>query len=291
MIEVQTYNLVFISTFIERKFIDNLIRSVVDNSSLTIYFIIVNQTLDKLELPNTDLISFHQLNTEKLSLSKARNSGIKYLIENDIHFEYIMFPDDDSTFDSDFFYNFNNVVGEKKFNYLIDVYGLNSKDLYIENKLADGRLVISDKPKMVMSVNMLINEKSFREVGMFDEKMGVGTEYGAGEDTDFFLRCVTVSGPFIYTKKLWNYHPKFEDKHKKFKLNQLINKYRNYGKGVIYLNVKHKLYFSAIELCINALGGSLIALFSLDFKLFIARLYAFFIRFYTFISLIIRKIA
>ena len=138
-----------------------------------------------------------------------------------------------------------------------------------------------------MSVNMLINIDTLEKVGYFDEKMGAGAIYGAGEDTDYFLRCVESSGPFVYNKSLWNFHPKFESKHERLKIQELINKYKNYGRGVIYLNVKHRLYITAIELCFNALFGSFIAFLKLDFKLALARFYAFFIRTYTFIMLIL----
>jgi len=46
-------------------------------------------------------------------LSKARNIALKYLIINSISSKYIMFPDDDSSFDSLFFLKGNKfkVVG------------------------------------------------------------------------------------------------------------------------------------------------------------------------------------
>lgn len=41
-----------------------------------------------------------------------------------------------------------------------------------------------------MSVNMIIQYDHFIEIGFFDERMGVGAKYGAGEDGDFFLESV-----------------------------------------------------------------------------------------------------
>lgn len=67
-----------------------------------------------------------------------------------------------------------------------------------------------------------------------------------------------------------------------------LKKYKNYGKGEIYLHFKHRLYRSAIELCFSALIGSFVALIKFDFKLFIARLYAFIVRTYTLLMLILR---
>lgn len=286
MIKGKIYNLVFISTFINQRNISNLIKSVVEsNNQVKILFLIINQTLFKVLLPDNQYIDWHEVNSERLSLSRARNLGINYLLENNISFKYIMFPDDDTTFDKDFFSNFTEVIDNKQENYLIDVFGENTKDLYFNNTKNDGDQIKTDKPKMIMSVNMLINYNTFCKVGLFDEKMGLGAEYGAGEDTDYFLRCVALSGSFIYTKKLWNYHPKYEDKHKALSLQQLAKKYSNYGRGVIFLYVKHRMYFSAFELCLSALGGALVAMLNLDFKLFIARLYAFFIRLITFIRL------
>jgi hypothetical protein len=285
------YDAIFISTFINHLYVDKLIDSIIShNKRIKLYLLFINQTDISLNINKSPskFIHVEEIFSKRVSLSAARNIGIKYVLENTINAQYVLFPDDDSTFDDVFFNCLSSIVKDGRKNYLIDVYVENTNELYIKNNLPDGKLVINNKPQVAMSVNMLINMQTFKAVGFFDEKMGVGAEYGAGEDTDYFIRCVAFSGAFIYTKMIWNYHPDFEDKHNTFSFKQLLKKYRNYGRGVIYMNMKHHFYFSAFKLCISALGGSVLALINLDFRLSLARLYAFFVRSFTFVMLIIR---
>jgi GT2 family glycosyltransferase len=251
--------------------------------------LLINQTdslVESIEF-SSDLVHVKQIMSDRISLSAARNVGIKYIFENKIKGKYVLFPDDDSTFDVHFFSRYNRLVDEKNSNFLIDVFAENTNELYIKNCLSDGELIKDNKDQVAMSVNMLISIDTIEKVGFFDEKMGVGAMYGAGEDTDYFLRCVSSSGPFVYNKSLWNFHPKFESKHESLTIKELISKYKNYGRGVIYLYVKHRLYISAIKSCFNALLGSFLAFLKLDFNLALARFYAFFIRVYTFGMLIL----
>ncbi len=286
---MKQFDLIFIATFINELTVNKLIQSIsINNKHINLFLVLVNQTESLIHIDDfkSDWVFIKQIKSGRISLSAARNIGIKYVLDNEINSSYILFPDDDSSFDNHFFSQFKNLTLQNS-NFLIDVFGENTKDLYVKNNLSHGKFVKDNKLQIAMSVNMLINSDTFRKVGFFDEKMGVGAKYGAGEDTDYFLRGVAISGPFGYNKLLWNYHPKFESKYENLNLKELIRKYKNYGRGVIYLYVKHKLYFMGIKSCFNALFGSFIAFLKLDFKLSLARFYAFFIRTYTFLMLIL----
>lgn len=287
---MKQFDIIFISTFINHLYINKLIESISSsNRDVKVFLFLINQTTDLVDTIdfNSDFISIKQIMSDRISLSSARNIGLKYIIENQIKAKYVLFPDDDSTFDKHFFNDFSKIKVEEGNNFLIDVYGENSTELYIKNNLLDGELVKDNKSHIAMSVNMLINMDTIEKVGFFDEKMGVGAKYGAGEDIDYFLRCVASSGPFTYNKSLWNFHPKFESKHHNLKMRALINKYKNYGRGVVYLYVKNRLYVVAIKACFSALFGSFVAFLNFDFKLALARFYAFFVRSNTFVMLIL----
>lgn len=286
---MKQFDIIFISTFINHLFVNKLIESIaLNNRDVKVFLLLINQTtylVDNVEF-NSDFVFIKQISSDRMSLSAARNIGLKYVIENKINTRYILFPDDDSTFDEHFFNRFGKLKDGEKKNFLIDVYGEGSTELYIKNNLLDGKLVKDNRTKVAMSVNMLISWHTIEKVGFFDEKMGVGTRYGAGEDIDYFLRCVEKCGAFVYNKRLWNFHPKYDFKHNNLALKDLIKKYKNYGRGVVYLNIKHRKYFSTILLCLKALFGSFVAFFKLDFKLSIARFCAFFFRTHTFIKLV-----
>lgn len=283
-----SYNLVFISTFINRNNIDKLIGTVLEsNHDLSIFFIIVNQTKTKLVLHSSPLIDFYQINTERLSLSKARNVGINYLLKNSIHFKHIMFPDDDTSFSDIFFSKYKEYIKDEE-NYLIDVYCFGTDKLFKPNNFKNGDVLLRENHSSVMSVNMIINYRTFYLVGLFDERMGAGAKYGSGEDGDYYIRACDISmHGFIYNKMIFNFHPSSENKFLKMSLYQTIKTYVNYGNGAIFVLCKHKMYFVAFKICFLAIGGALISFCKLDMKLFVAYSTAFFSRLIMFLKCLI----
>lgn len=281
--------LVFITTFIDLNCIFNLLSSISDNNKKVHVLIlviaqngeVVNSNVYNTNFTTVVCICFNSI----LSLSIARNKGLEYITSNNILYEYLMFPDDDSSFDSEFFDNFLCLV---TMNTLIDVYRIGTKELFKETKYEQNAVLSVKNYDAAMSVNMVIDANTISKVGFFDIKMGVGSEYGAGEDVDFFIRCCNITRTgFKYEKRLWNYHPNGSDKYKYMTLFQMIKRYKNYGRGAIYLFNKHKLYHLSLKYCLLAFGGGFIALSKFDFKLAIARFYASVIRFILFIQLLI----
>lgn len=275
------YNLVFITTFINHENIQNLINSTIENNKhLTLLFIIINQTQNKLEVPDSLLIDFYQINTDRLSLSKARNTGINHLLKQNIIFGHIMFPDDDTTFSDTFFYRYNECIRDDT-NYLIDVHCFGSEKLFKSINFKNESLLKKENHSAAMSVNMIICYNTFKLVGLFDERIGIGTKFGSGEDGDYFIRSCDVTGNgFIYQKKLFNFHPASTDKFAQMSLSKTIKTYISYGDGAIFVLCKHKMYKMALVICIYALGGAVLSLFKFKFKLFLAYQVAFFTRLY-----------
>lgn len=279
MQEKKIYNLVFISTFIDRKNIENLINSIIDNNKdITILFIIINQTKNRLELPTSSLIDFYQVNTDRLSLSKARNVGIAYILKNNLTFEHIMFPDDDTTFSNIFFSRYKEFI-KNGVNYLIDVYCFGTNELFKPTNLKNESILNRENHSSAMSVNMIIDFDTFKLVGLFDERLGIGAQYGSGEDGDYFIRSCDITGKgFIYQKMMFNFHPSSSNKFSQMSLSQTINTYIAYGNGAIFVLCKHKMYQMSFMICFYALGGAVLSLFRLDLKLFVAYEIAFFSR-------------
>lgn len=135
-----------------------------------------------------------------------------------------------------------------------------------------------------MSVNMVISSEIQKKVGYFDENLGVGNYYGAGEDVDYYIRCIKAGGTFYYIKNLWNYHPLNATKHIDSTLTDLRKRYNSYGRGQIFMLLKHNLIAEALKCTLNGLFGSGFALMKGDYKLSIARANAFFVRFQTLIK-------
>ena len=181
-------DLIFITTFISKENINNLIDSVCEaNIGLKILFVVVCQNGFFLEKKDRNGVEVKQLNIpSKLSLSAARNVAIKYIVERQLKSDFIMFPDDDSTFDRNFFLNYPRLA--KGENYIVDIYVTGTNHLFRKLNIRPHSLTKSNKWFVACSVNMLISFESFIKVGYFDETLGVGTHYGAGEDNDYYIR-------------------------------------------------------------------------------------------------------
>jgi hypothetical protein len=273
------FDLIFITTTQNNLNVSNLLDSIYNfNNKLNINIILllqnsieINQEKFQNEYTTINVITTNK----KYSLSKARNICIDYIIDNGIKSKYIMFPDDDTTFDSSFFMNFKSTVTQ---NSLIDVYCTGTKHHYQDIKqLTDGSLT-SDY-KYAMSVNMIINYEHFIDIGKFDEDMGVGAKYGAGEDGDYFLRTCKKYGSFKVYHNLYNFHPAPDRKYEDLSLAKLIKRYKTYGEGVIYLLYKHNKPYQAIICIIYGLLGSIKScLFEFNLKLSLARICGFWYR-------------
>lgn len=286
---VNKYDLVLISTCTDSVHIYNLLDSVIKyNQYLKVGMIILFQNDIQFKYSNRELhyVHLHIISSSGLhSLSNARNRCLEYYLRNNISSEYIMFPDDDTTFDQSFFRNFSKYVTS---NMLIDVLCEGTRIPYVSfRNLKDGEY--TNCHEHAMSVNMIVKSNHVLGIGDFDESLGVGAKYGAGEDGDYFLRLCKQFGPFLYTKKLWNYHPSADSKYRQISLKKLLRRYKTYGEGVIYLLLKHKLYFKAIKCVVSGFAGGILALlFRLNIKLAIARFYGGITRCKVFFSLLLR---
>ena len=203
------YDLIFVTTFNSVDWIEHLLYSVAtQNNIVDLLIVVVAQdglkiSTSEFQSGKNNIIVLSEI--EAIGLSTARNIALRYICEKNIVYSHIMFPDDDSTFSSDFFLNFRNTV-LKNTCYLIDVLNQGTITQYKQNHLIDGVNLYVDDYKYAMSVNMIIDFGTLNKVQYFDPEMGVGAKYGAGEDQDFYIRCCRNDASFVYSKLLFNYH-------------------------------------------------------------------------------------
>ncbi|MFK1754362.1 hypothetical protein ACIXIY_09425 [Bacteroides fragilis] len=130
------YDLVFVVTYIDQKHIGSLLKSIYDyNTVLSVLVVLVEQggmIFDIEGYVNSNILIKKIRIQNIISLSSARNCALNYLKKFQIQFGHIMFPDDDSIFDMEFFIKYKSVVENDKC-YLIDVFFLNSVELYRPN--------------------------------------------------------------------------------------------------------------------------------------------------------------
>ncbi len=272
------YHLVFIITCTNDLNINNCIESIsIGNKSVKLLCLILLQNNIKLSLDKyiTDYTDIKVFNIDNIiALSKARNLLLSS--HSIIPSAYYMFPDDDSLFDNLFFDRFEHIISQ---NTLIAVKATQDKKTFFLKMPHKSIATISDYAKAI-SVNMIIKGSVIENVGGFDENLGVGNYYGAGEDNDYFIRCNKIES-FTFSNDIWNYHPLQQNI--SLPVSKLIARYKSYGRGVVYMLLKHRMYGAAFKVIFRGYAGAILNLISLNIKkayvYFIAantRLYVFF---------------
>lgn len=261
------YQLIFITTCQSDTHIRTFLSSVSLNNNkikCLILLLLQNDVKIPIELYNTNYTDIIEVEYNgKCSLSDARNILLKkYDIQRNA---WYMFPDDDSSFDSSFFENFMTYV---KSNVLISVKGANENPDKYFLKMPDNRKVVFKNDfKYAISVNQVIRGETIGQTGLFDEMLGVGCYFGAGEDNDYFLRCLNISD-FKFCPELWNYHPLQNlESRKEQPLAKLSSRYKSYGRGVIYMLKKHNMIKEAIIITLRGYLGSIIYLLKFNLKM------------------------
>lgn len=290
MMEFQKYDLIFVTTFVVKDAIDDLILSVTQsNNRINLLLLVVCQNGSLIEDLSSEHTAVKSLPVSHvLSLSAARNLAIKYIFEKRIEALHIMFPDDDSTFDSSFFERYQLFVSIDT-NYIIDVYSTHTDALFKKLTHNSGRVFSRLNWGVACSVNMIISFNSLFKVGYFDEKLGVGARYGAGEDNDYFIRICNYSNGFVYCKQLHNFHPAPIQTYQQYSLKQLINRFNGYGRGVVFCLCKHHLFYDAFIVCLRAFLGGMKNLMFLKINYSIAYFLSFISRTFLFLSSILTR--
>lgn len=277
---MKAYDLIMVTTHQDALNIFKLIGSIDNNAeNIKVLLVVVSQKSKIDYLPKNPLVSIVFIQKCKMGLSKARNIALKYLISKNISAEYIMFPDDDSSFDNDFFENFAKIK-EADNSFIIPIFEENSipKKLYMGKILDENTVILETNHSLIGSPNQLIRYKANIEELFFDEKLGVGAIYGSCEDYDLFIRLVRSGEKFLYTSKLYNFHPKKTDVYKNMSFKQIVKRFKNYSSGFCFVIFKYNLKQFILIFLIRTLIASSVFFVRLNFKLSLAYLIQFFDR-------------
>lgn len=170
--------------------------------------IIIDQSED--DLTEKALESFQNLTIiyERVSfkgLSKARNEAIR-LAKGD----YFCLIDDDAYYSEDYLRNIEkHIKTDRKTIITGYLWNCDTKSDFVSyNALTDGkklshRQVIRYCPSPAVS----FPKEIISESGDFDEEFGVGSKYGAGEETDFILRAMQHGYAVKYYSDVKAQHP------------------------------------------------------------------------------------
>lgn len=256
MHESHAYDVAFVITCVDEKHIRTCLDSIrKSNSDLRCAVLLLVQNGMKIDCAGQQDVFLSEI-PNIVPLSKARNILLRK--HEHIDTQYFMFPDDDSSFDGTFFKDFKSQVAS---NTLIEVRTAEDKSEYFLRLPARTFARRSDYDKAI-SVNMVISRETMRQVGLFDENLGTGCYYGAGEDNDFFLRC-TKFGAFRFCSGLYNMHPAQRALDRQLPVDVLIKRYESYGRGVVYALCKNGLRGQALKVCLRGFLGGVKSLMTL----------------------------
>lgn len=253
----QTIDILMIATGQQAVLLDKLIGSI-EPGTVKVHLIVVNQGTSK-KFEGKENLEVSTLNINRpLSLSAARNKGLKFSKKQGLQAIHVMFPDDDTTFDPAFFESYSTLVKPEKA-YLGRVCAEeDGSDYKAYPKQTQLKGTLELLP-YVASVALIIPQKVVKQVGMFDEKLGAGAEYGSSEDLDYFIRCTKIT-PFSFVKALRNFHPSRFGKYDNLDTEQIKKRFKSYSDGYLFVMFRYGLDQKAKSLTARAVGGAAFSL-------------------------------
>lgn len=194
-----------------------------------------------------DKFNIHYIRNEKKGLSLNRNIALR-LANGD----YFGFPDDDCYYSPNTLEEVYRSFYENPEACFVATTTYDSKTKQIQRTTSQKRILKKDILKICISYNMFVKKNT----ALFDERLGVGTYFSSGEETDYLYSQIRNRNDFgIFCFKASVFHPK----------NTTSAKIYNYSLGFAALQkkdwlVRHdsgalRIYFYYI---IRALGGMLL---------------------------------
>ncbi len=189
-------------------------------------------------------------------LSRSRNIGLKK-IAGDI----VAFPDDDCWYPQ---YLLEQVT--RFFAIHPEREALTGRSVDAEDKPSNGRWDTEAGPislynvwRRGISYTIFLSRKAVRQVGCFDECLGIGagTPWESGEDTDYLLRALKAGFRVCYEPEIVVYHPQWIQDYDRKRLEKAYS----YGMGMGRVLKKHRYpFWFVVYHWVRPLGGVVLSL-------------------------------
>jgi hypothetical protein len=138
--------------------------------------------------------------SDLMALSRARNKLIANIPPRPDLF--VLFPDDDCWYQDGFFSWLSQQISNSGSD-LLFVGHCDPPAAIIESRIEFKRPSDIDVMRGVNSISMVISATLAASVGAFDERLGLGTAFGGGEDSDYAFRAFEISHrPLITSAEL-----------------------------------------------------------------------------------------
>jgi glycosyltransferase involved in cell wall biosynthesis len=177
------------------------------------------------------------IRVDKISLSYARNIGLDYCTG-----EFIGFPDDDCEYVFNLLESVVNKLCEiRSRNGADGVQGVAVRFPGCKPSLSESKIYWKDLAGRVISFSFFISKNVVDDKKIrFNENLGVGCYFGAGEETDFLVRCLGLNQYLLFIDDLFVLHP--ENKYTS------VTREFQYGKGFGALSLLYLKYFGIFAL-------------------------------------------
>jgi len=270
-------DLIMLSTGKEAILLEGLIESIEGNTEgLGVHLLLVNQGPQRNWTSQDPKLSIESIEVgQQMSLSAARNLGLKHLSQKNIEAKYLLFPDDDSTFKADFFQAIKPHLDLPK-PLLAKICNVEDGGDYRSYPKIE-KCGKTELKGIVASVSLIIPFALIAEIGPFDEKLGVGAKWGSSEDLDYYLRACQLE-EFCFLPELKNYHPSRFGKYEQLGQPQIKKRFASYTDGYLAVHFRHRLEHQLGLFASKALGGALLSILKLNFNLASVYLWLYFYR-------------
>lgn len=213
---------IILATINRSECVLNAIISIINQSYKNFEIIIIDQSddfktkslleeyLNKNELAKNKIIYYKVIFK---GLSRARNYGIKKATG-----DFICLMDDDAEYEENFLNIANDLIRKSKYSMLSGmIIDKNTKKVFMPlMEVYNSKVLEFSDAEICSSASLVINKIKLEEVGLFDERLGAGEYFGAGEEIDLIMRFLEKGYKIKYSRKLIVYHPypneKIDDK-------------------------------------------------------------------------------
>lgn len=207
-------------------------------------------------------VNYKLIKSDKCSLSKARNIALKYASGN-----IVGFCDDDAYYNNELILFLSEYDNSSESIISFPVIDQQSMNFYGNRSFPKKNVTLSYNGilKCCLSVGTFIvfkNDLLKCELS-FNERLGVGAEYGGSEETELFLRLKSSGFNICFNP---NFHV-FHDNDSESKLDdlELAKKYRSYARGYAVV-LKKYLLPSRLSLLLEIANISLRSILALFIK-------------------------
>lgn len=181
------------------------------NVNATLYFYDQNPKINSKILSNYSDINIVVINSKRgvIPLSIARNDLLELIDEG-----YVLFSDDDAYYPEEFLNLLDNEIRLRTSFSLgfFKLMNIGSGSTYGNRKYPklSKQVNINDAINLCISLNIVIDVSLIKLVSGFDTRLGVGSEFGCGEETDLILKCLSLPRiQCFYFETPIAYHPQF----------------------------------------------------------------------------------